>query len=264
MGFRLFRQASTDSPKPRAARRSSALAGALALTVLAAPAALADEAEDAFVQANVLGIFYHELGHAMIDVMQLPVFGQEEDAADVASILLIDWLFEPEVALDLAYYASFGFAVEAMIRDTEGEDIAYWDTHGPDQQRLFNTVCIFYGANPDDREDFAADMGLPEDRADSCPEEFDLAWNSWGPVLDELSAGDGHPLEFTSDEDSDYADLVASEVEELNAIFSWPEPILVSVEPCDEPNAFYLPDERLVVMCSEFEPYLREIYQQSQ
>ena len=46
--------------------------------------AAADEEREAFVEANLLGIFYHELGHALIDILQLPVFGQEEDAADVA------------------------------------------------------------------------------------------------------------------------------------------------------------------------------------
>ncbi|MGB1209146.1 MAG: DUF4344 domain-containing metallopeptidase, partial [Paracoccaceae bacterium] len=73
-----------------------------ALGISAAPA-MADEARDAFVDANVLGIFYHELGHAMIDILDLPIFGQEEDAADVASVMLIDALWEEETALDLAY-----------------------------------------------------------------------------------------------------------------------------------------------------------------
>jgi hypothetical protein len=88
---------------------------ALALLAAGVPGSLmADEAEDAFVDANILGIFYHELGHALIDVMQMPVFGQEEDAADVASILLIDHLFEPESALAMAYDVANGFWAEAV------------------------------------------------------------------------------------------------------------------------------------------------------
>lgn len=222
--------------------------------------ASADEAEDAFVEANVLAIFYHELGHAMIDLLELPVFGQEEDAADVASILLIDWLYEPEVALDLAYDASFGFAAEAMMRDHEEDEVAWWDNHGPDEQRFYNTVCIFYGADPESRDDFAADMELPEERAEVCEEEFDLAWASWGPVLEDLAEADGHPLEFSSDVDSPLAELMAREVAELNEIFLWPEPVSVVVADCDEPNAFYDGSVPEIVMCSEFPPYLREIY----
>ncbi|MBA4350919.1 MAG: hypothetical protein C0427_06690, partial [Rhodobacter sp.] len=41
------------------------------------------------VRDVMLAIFYHELGHALIDVMQLPVLGLEEDAADVLSVVMI-------------------------------------------------------------------------------------------------------------------------------------------------------------------------------
>ena len=54
--------------------------------------------EDGFVTSNLISFFYHELGHAVIDTKQVPIFGQEEDAADVFSILLIDEIFEPESA----------------------------------------------------------------------------------------------------------------------------------------------------------------------
>lgn len=73
--------------------------------------AQADEQTEVFVEANLLSIFYHELGHAIIDVAQLPVFGQEEDAADTASILLIDAIFDNETAIDIAYDAVLGFAL---------------------------------------------------------------------------------------------------------------------------------------------------------
>lgn len=67
----------------------------------------------AFVEGNLLGIFYHELGHALIDILDLPIFGQEEDAADVLSIFLIDAFYEEEAAVQLAYDAAFGFLGEA-------------------------------------------------------------------------------------------------------------------------------------------------------
>jgi len=67
-------------------------ASALGLALLPAPA-LAD-----FTDNNLLAIFYHELGHAVIHQMGVPIFGQEEDAADALSILLIDALYEAEDA----------------------------------------------------------------------------------------------------------------------------------------------------------------------
>ncbi|EAQ14442.1 putative metallopeptidase DUF4344 [Maritimibacter alkaliphilus HTCC2654] len=49
---------------------------------------------EAFVESNILATLYHELGHALIDIQDVPIFGQEEDAADVLSILLVDAFWE--------------------------------------------------------------------------------------------------------------------------------------------------------------------------
>lgn len=222
---------------------------------------LADDAEDAFVEANILGIFYHELGHAIIDVMDLPVLGQEEDAADVASILLIDTLFEPDTAVDLAYDAAFGFAAEAML--SEGEEPAWWDVHGTDPQRYYNTVCLFYGGDPENREGFAEDMELPEDRAETCAEEYELAVASWGPVLDTLSETDGHALEWQGGRAGFDTDVLQQEVTALNESYAWPEVLVVTIAECGEANAFYDPDARSITLCEEFEPYLRALYRQT-
>lgn len=74
-------------------------------------------AKETFVDANIRSIFYHELGHAMISEMNVPIFGQEEDAADVMAVLLIDALYEEEAAQALAYDSAFGF-----INDPDGTD----------------------------------------------------------------------------------------------------------------------------------------------
>ncbi|KIC51488.1 hypothetical protein RA29_05385 [Tateyamaria sp. ANG-S1] len=225
--------------------------------MLASPAVANDERE-AFVEANLLGIFYHELGHALIDILALPVFGQEEDAADVASVLLIDGLYDEEAAQALAYDTAFGFLAEA---DFAG-DVAYWDVHGPDEQRFYNTVCLFYGANPDAREDFAIDLGLPEERAETCPEEFQLALDSWGPAFDEITgrgdsilfADGGHNLLTT--------EVMAAEVAALNEDFELPTTLVVRVESCGEANAFYDLGTTEIIMCTEFEDHLRALYGQ--
>lgn len=232
---------------------------ALALLAAGVPGSLkADEAENAFVEANILGIFYHELGHALIDVMQMPVFGQEEDAADVASILLIDHLFEPESALDMAYDVANGFWAEAVAN--ADYPVPYWDVHGPDEQRFYNTVCLFYGGDPDTRDDFAEDMELPEERAEYCPEEYDLAADSWGAVFDEMAEG-GTPMRFSAEDKTTVtAQLIAAEVDALNADFGFPTEIGVYAEPCGEANAFYDPSDRSIIMCEEFEAHLRDLY----
>ncbi|MEL7213940.1 MAG: DUF4344 domain-containing metallopeptidase [Pseudomonadota bacterium] len=229
---------------------------ATALALMAAPV-MADDT-DLFVESNLLSIFYHELGHALIDIMQLPVFGQEEDAADVLSVLLIDAFYDEETAQAIAYDAAFGFLGEVAERGDE--EIAYWGVHGPDEQRYYNLVCLFYGANPDKRDDLAADLDLPEERAEYCEDEFILANDSWGPVLDEMAEnGGGNTIKYVSDGDSLTHILMEDEVRELNAEFQLPETLTVRVEPCDEPNAFYDLEDKAIIMCTEFEPYLETL-----
>lgn len=224
--------------------------------VLPACALAQSDAADDYVAANLLSIFYHELGHAMIDVMALPVFGQEEDAADTASILLIHAFYEEETAQDIARHAAFGFLDEADSLD--GDAPVWWDEHGPDLQRYYNLVCLFYGADPNTRDTLAEDLGLPPERAESCAEEFDLAADSWGPVLDELeAAGPGETLIYSGDGDSFTQILIADEVAALNATLSLPDPVTVTVEPCAEANAFYDPNARGIIICTELESHLR-------
>lgn len=224
---------------------------------LAALPVWADEMEDAFVEANMLGIFYHELGHALIHSEGVPIFGQEEDAADVFSIFLIDSLYEEESAVSLAYDAALGFLGEAIM--SESHDVPWWDVHGPDEQRFYNTVCLFYGANPDARGEFAADMELPIERADYCPEEFDQAWNSWGMILDELAERkDGHQIDYKG-EPGLVGEMLAEEVAALNSEFQLSHPLTVVFEDCGEANAFYDPNARQITMCREFEGHLRQL-----
>lgn len=225
---------------------------ALALTLVSTPVSAG---EDAFVEANLLSIFYHELGHALIDILRLPVFGQEEDAADVASVLLIDAFFDEESAVEIAYHAAYGFLGEAEER---GEDIAWWDVHGPDLQRYYNLVCLFVGADIDEREDLAHEQGLPEDRLAGCPDEFDIANESWGPVFDELD-GAGETIVYQGRTETFTEFVISDEVAALNQDFHLPRQLVVRVEECGEANAFYDLDRVEIIICSEFEGWLREI-----
>ena len=74
----------------------------------------------------------------------------------------------------------------------------------------------------------AVEFGLPEDRAVTCPDEFDLAASSWGVYLDELeAAGPGESLVWQGDaEPSDYVSAaIKEEVDYLNSVWTLPEPV---------------------------------------
>lgn len=219
--------------------------------------AWADEERETFVEANLLGIFFHhEFGHALIDVMALPLCGQEEVAADVASLLMIHALYDQDSAVDLAYGATLGFLAEDQASDAS----VYWDVHGPDAQRFYNTVCLFYGAYPEFRAGFSEDFDLPEERALPCPQEFALAQESWGGVFDD-SAGVAEGLRFDAGGfEALTVDVIEAEVAALNADFVLPEPVTGSVVACDEANAFYDPQTREITMCIAFEDHWRSLF----
>ncbi len=229
-----------------------------ALTLLLPLGACADEAEDNFVSANLITIFYHEMGHALIDIMRLPVFGQEEDAADMASVLFLENTFSEEDAVSIAYDSALGLYAESQ-NETDPNETA-WGVHGASLQRFYNLVCLFYGANVDTRDGFAEDMGLPAARAETCEAEYQLADESWGPIFDELfDAGPGDSIIYTGSDEGFAQDIISGEVATLNELLALPEGLEVTVEPCGQPNAFYDPSLVRVIICTEFEPYLRKL-----
>ncbi len=225
-----------------------------AMLVLPATAKSNDRTDD-FVTANALAILYHELGHALIDILDLPVFGQEEDAADVLSVLLIHQLYDDGDASDIIYDAAFGF-----LREAEEYEPTLWGVHGPDLQRYYTMICLFYGADPDGRHDLAEELDLPEERRDTCSDEFELAEASWGPVLDEIAEeAPGKSLVFKGDVTGLLGGVLAEEVAALNADFALPDSVYLSVQNCDEANGFYDPESREIILCSELDGYLRDL-----
>lgn len=221
----------------------------------------------AFIDANILSVFYHEFGHAVIDLLGVPIYGQEEDAADVVSVLLIDRFFEEADAQDIAYDSAFGY-----INDPEGKDeVPYWDLHGPDEQRYYNHICLFYGANPDERSALADDLGLPEERAESCSEEYAQADDSWGALFEEMAEDtelkSKLALEAGSFAGAKYAEdygylrqLLIDEIDHVNSRFSLPEEVTVTIDQCGEANAFYDPQAVSIGFCVEFVDHLESLY----
>lgn len=209
--------------------------------------------------SNVMvAIFYHELGHALIDVMQLPVLGLEEDAADVLSVVMIDRLWDAESSESIVASVANFWATSALEGAEAGYETAYWGMHSPDERRYYTYLCLYYGGAPDERAALAEEFGLPEDRAATCSEEFDLAASSWGVFLDELeAAGAGQSLVWLGDEaPSDYIEAaILDEVNYLNSVLTLPEEVGVQVGPCDEANAFYDPSEKTITMCIELADY---------
>ncbi|MGB8811786.1 MAG: DUF4344 domain-containing metallopeptidase [Paracoccaceae bacterium] len=221
----------------------------------------ADAETQAFVTSNLIATFYHELGHALIDVLALPVLGREEDAADILSTLLVDQLWEEESAVAMTFDSANAFLLYAAEDAAGGVEIPYWDEHSLDMQRYFNLACLFYGAHPATRGSIVTELELPQDRADGCEAEFDLAAASWEVMLEDLTpAPNAKGLRLVGADAKDpIAVILAGEIASLNAVYSLPEWIDIHVEACGEANAFYDPEARSITMCTEYAADLARI-----
>src|SRR5882724_11247251 len=120
-----------------------------------------------FVAGNMLFTLLHEMGHAHITEMGLPVLGREEDAADsfaVVTMLKVGSSFSHDVLVQ----ATRGWFLSALRDEKEGVKLAFYDTHGLDRQRAFQIVCLMVGSDPDKFKDLAEKIDIPEERQSSC------------------------------------------------------------------------------------------------
>jgi hypothetical protein len=116
----------------------------------------------------------HELGHAMFDIFDAPVFGRQEDAADqFATFMMLQ--FGGEQALQLINGAAYGY--HAYIKDLSTKQqvtlplAALSSDHGTPEERYFNLICIAYGY---DQRLFSLEMNkIPPSRARKCRDEYE-------------------------------------------------------------------------------------------
>ncbi len=138
-----------------------------------------DELDDAVWNAFSV-VLFHELGHALVDVLDLPITGREEDAVDqLAAWSLIDNADGDYAVLDaaLSYYVSG----EESGNEFYASDFA--DEHSLDPQRYYNLVCWVYGSDPDRHQDLISDEWLPPERAERCPAEYEQIDKAWSRLL---------------------------------------------------------------------------------
>lgn len=134
---------------------------------------------DYLVIGTLVFALMHELGHGLIDVLELPTTGREEDAVDqLATILLLN---QGPIGDSLAFGAVGWFLTNA--KSSQLDDLALADDHGLDKQRVYNIICWIYGRDPTRYPEVVAEGWLPEHRAEHCPAEYLRLRRSWQILL---------------------------------------------------------------------------------
>lgn len=124
--------------------------------------------EDAVVGPFV-DVLLHEVAHAIFDLLKIPIFGREEDAADqLAAFILLQ--FGNDAARRTISGAALLFRQMAVDQQPGTADFAA--VHGLAAQRFVNVLCIAFGAEPKLFLDFVKQGFLPPHRLGHCRWEY--------------------------------------------------------------------------------------------
>jgi len=142
-----------------------------------------DEELGTRLTGSIFHTFFHELGHALIHVLDLPVTGKEEDAVDqLATVILVEAGEDGEKAVlnaSLEFLANY--QAQSQTRLTKSQ---FADEHALDAQRFYNLLCWVYGHN-EKKYAYLVNKGmLPKERAERCADEYDKIFKSWSRLLD--------------------------------------------------------------------------------
>lgn len=121
-------------------------------------------------------VLFHEIGHAVIHLKEVPLLGGEEDAADRFAYVLMHRIAasDPQRMKDMVYgnlAFTWSFRQDVLTKILTGP-MRYMDEHPITEQRYYNLVCLAYGSEPQLFNDLRVSAGLSDNRANRCEHEF--------------------------------------------------------------------------------------------
>ncbi len=140
------------------------------------------ERETERVEAAATFFILHEAGHALVDVLGLPVTGKEEDAVDQFAVYFLSEDGPADGREDALRAADVLGKLAHSEASTPGE-LPVWDVHSLDAQRQANLLCWLYGADSRAFGDAVRRAGLPRERRSSCEDEYAQLAGSWATLL---------------------------------------------------------------------------------
>ncbi len=225
-----------------------------------------------FVSGNALFVLLHELGHAAITEMGLPVLGRMEDAADTFAALRLIRIGSDFSHRVLIEAAKGWFLADRRDRKT-GDKVQFYDEHGLNQQRAYEIVCLMVGSDQDKFKDLARETMLPEERRDSCAGDYSNAVYSWDLVLrpnlslpgrakTEVDAiyGPAKGRAATAQQVLRSVRLLQTVTEHVANDYVWPIPFTLEMESCGFSNARWDFRAHKLVFCYELATDFADLY----
>lgn len=118
----------------------------------------------------------HEVGHAVINMFKIPLLGREENAADHFAMYLMLQFGNDQAHRWVEGTAYTAGGVLKNIRENPQVQTRlekFSSTHELPEQRLYNGLCLAFGADPDLFADLLETGLLPRARSRNCDREYE-------------------------------------------------------------------------------------------
>ena len=224
-----------------------------------------------FVTGNMLFALLHELGHAHVQEMGLPVLGREEDAADsyaIAALLKV----ATDASDGVLVAATKGWFLDAERNQKENTAVPYYDAHSVDKVRAYQIVCLMVGSDLDKFAKLADAVKMPQDRQGSCAGDYSNASWSWEMALKPHLRAPDHPkqkVNVTWGDPGEYA-IIAEAMKGTGMMemlvnyaanrFVWRRPIGFDVKSCGEPDLHWDLSTQRILVCYEMAQDFANLY----
>ena len=240
----------------------------------------------------LIGVFLHELGHGVINELQLPAIGPEEDAADefAAMVFVFNMRADPKFR-EMAIWMPRLWRGIAESDAQRGAGHNNFDEHAPDMIRYGKILCVMAGADPTAFAD-EVKASIPDEQQRArwqfrCERDFTRKWAAWNALLKphRRNTNPKMPGDLPADakggkmyvdyswldvpmasdftrkygaviRDSRVFDRVA---ENFTRDYVLPRDIPIYIRECDVYNAWYSPDAHSLSMCLNFAQYALEM-----
>jgi len=228
-----------------------------------------------FLMGNMLFVMAHEMGHAVISELKLPVLGREEDAADTFAIIAALTGVANSFSHRVLEESAKGWFWTARRDKRQGAAPAHYDRHTLDEQRAYQIVCLMVGSDPVRFKGLADEMRLPEDRRRSCGWDFDTAAQSWATLLAPHRRAAGQPktvIEVSYGEAKGELEVFAQWFRSIRFLevfaelfaerYAWPASIALEMRSCGEPGARWTVPRRQVHICYEIAQEFADLFRE--
>jgi Putative metallopeptidase len=225
-----------------------------------------------FVFGNILFVAAHELGHALISEMKLPILGREEDAADVFAIVVALQIGD-HLSHRVLEEAAKGWFLAARRDKREGQALGYYERHGLNEQRAYQIVCLMVGSDPVKFKTLADETKLPQDRRRTCVWDYESAVGSWDSVLArhrraadqppthiDFSYGEGKGVLALPERIFRTTRFLETVAEHIGERYVWPARIEFEMRTCGHANARWTIPLRQLHICYELVREFAELY----